>query len=119
MCGIAGIYNFELDPDSQGRIVNKMLNYMSHRGPDDSGIEIFDKCIIGQKRLSIIDLSVNARQPLTSYNRDVSVVINGEIYNYKDLRQELLDRGHQFKSDSDSEVVLHGFREWGSAIFSK
>lgn len=119
MCGIAGIYNSKLDPSLQMDGQNRMMGYMYHRGPDDSGIESFGNCILGQTRLSIIDISKQARQPFTNKRGEISITVNGEIYNYKEIRKELINRGYQFQSNSDSEVVLHGYIEWGTSLFER
>ena len=90
---------------------------MHHRGPDDKGHEDFDICMLGQTRLSIIDLSDKARQPFLDQKNKISVAVNGEIYNYRVLREKLLAKGYKFQSDSDSEVVLHGYKEWNESLF--
>jgi len=114
MCGIAGIFS------SAGRItpvdvaaVARMTAAQFHRGPDDSGA--FDDSLIalGHRRLSIIDLSAAGRQPLSSEDSMVWVVCNGEIYNYRELTRELRGAGHCFRSESDSEVLVHGYEQWG------
>jgi len=117
MCGIAGIFNSDLDRSSQEQAQQRMINYMHHRGPDDKGHEDFDICILGQTRLSIIDLSDKARQPFVDHKNKISVAVNGEIYNYRILREKLLAKGYKFQSDSDSEVVLHGYKEWNESLF--
>jgi asparagine synthase (glutamine-hydrolysing) len=119
MCGIAGIYNSNLEPSVQIDCNNHMMKYMFHRGPDDLGFESFQNCIIGQTRLSIIDTSQNARQPFTDKKKNISIAVNGEIYNYKSLRKELIGSGYKFQSNSDSEVILHGYIKWGTGLFEK
>ncbi len=119
MCGIAGIYNSKRTPSDQNHAQERMLSYMNHRGPDDRGMKVFRNCIIGQTRLSIIDTSANARQPFTDENEEISIAVNGEIYNFQPLKKELIRKGYLFRSSSDSEVVLHGFKEWGTDLFSK
>ena len=115
MCGIAGIYNFRngVNEDSHYN-VKKMLNYMYHRGPDDNGIVVNGTSILGQARLSILDTSENGHQPFVC--NGVTVAVNGEIYNYKKLRLQLEQLGCLFKSNSDSEVVLHGYITWGEDL---
>ena len=117
MCGIAGIFNSDLDHSSQLQAQQRMINYMHHRGPDDKGHKDFDICMLGQTRLSIIDLSDKARQPFLDQKNKISVAVNGEIYNYRVLREKLLAKGYKFQSDSDSEVVLHGYKEWNESLF--
>lgn len=92
---------------------------MVERGPDAAGYEILPEIALGHRRLKIIDLSDTANQPMTNEDRTIWVVFNGEIYNFKDLRQELLQVGHKFKSQSDTEVILHGYEQWGMEIFQR
>lgn len=112
MCGIAGIVDFNKGITKDH--MNTMIQPLSHRGPDDQGILIkeFNNAFIGlgQKRLSIIDLSEAGHQPMSFLN--VDIVLNGEIYNYKEIRAELLKLGYTFTSDSDTEVVLKAFHCW-------
>ena len=88
-----------------------MCDVIKHRGPDQHGIYIDDLVSLGQRRLSIIDLSENGRQPLFNENRTIVLICNGEIYNFKELREELVNKGHIFKSNSDSEVIIHAYEE--------
>ena len=90
-----------------------MGDTLKHRGPDDRGEHVGLGASLGQMRLSIIDLSENGRQPMVNETGDVFIVVNGEIYNHLDLRQELIKKGHKFYSNSDSEAVLHAYEEWG------
>jgi asparagine synthase (glutamine-hydrolysing) len=113
MCGISG-FSWE-DND----LIRSMGNAIRHRGPDDRGEHVGLGASLGQMRLSIIDLSENGRQPMVNETGDVFIVVNGEIYNYLDLRAELIKRGHVFHSNSDSEVVLHGYEEWGPEIIQR
>ncbi|MEO0266938.1 MAG: asparagine synthase (glutamine-hydrolyzing) [candidate division WOR-3 bacterium] len=119
MCGIAGIISFEKKINED--IIYKMINLLEHRGPDDSGIYISEdkKVFFGNTRLSIIDLSENARQPITNENGNLWIIHNGEIYNYKELKNELLLKGHKFKSNSDTEVLLHLYEEEGENCLLK
>lgn len=114
MCGISGFIDFNKSTDKMSLL--SMVNALSHRGPDDSGAEIFnlDHAIVGlgQARLSIIDLSQNGHQPM--FYKHYRIVFNGEIYNYKEIKSELLQLNHEFTSDSDTEVILHAFEEWGN-----
>ena len=116
MCGIAGIYNSK--KENSGLISNsiaKMHEALSHRGPDDYGIyESPDKRLfLAHTRLSIIDLSPNAHQPMSDKEALVWISYNGQIYNYRQLQNELKLKGYEFKSESDTEVILHGYKEWG------
>ncbi len=113
MCGITGFIDFK--GKTSERVLNQMVSTLNHRGPDDSGTAMYsdDSAIIGlgQTRLSIIDLSPGGHQPM-KYNH-LSIVFNGEIYNYREIKKELHNLGHRFKSTSDTEMILHAFDEWG------
>jgi len=114
MCGIAGILGTHKTED-----IIAMLRVMKHRGPDNYGIYDKGSLGIGHDRLSIIDLSENGNQPMSNEDGNIQLVINGEIYNYKELRQELQDKGHQFRSNSDSEVLVHLYEEYGPECLTK
>jgi asparagine synthase (glutamine-hydrolysing) len=112
MCGICGVY------DRSGAvpgadIISKMMDTMVDRGPDDSGTYIAPTIGLGHRRLSIIDLSESGRQPMSNEDKTVWLVFNGEIYNFPELRKFLIDKGHIFKSNTDTEVLVHGYEEWG------
>jgi asparagine synthase (glutamine-hydrolysing) len=114
MCGIAGYIDF--NKRTQADVITQMVKILHHRGPDDKGAEQYyeETAIIGlgQARLSIIDLSKSGHQPM-HYN-DNCIVFNGEIYNFKEIKQELEKMGHKFISNSDTEVILHGYEQWGT-----
>jgi asparagine synthase (glutamine-hydrolysing) len=112
MCGIAGLYNLAGEPVSAEH-VQRMCALLKHRGPDDSGLWADGPVALGHRRLSIIDLSPRARNPMPNEDENVWLIFNGEIYNYKDLRRDLIDRGHRFRSETDSEVVIHLYEEMG------
>lgn len=114
MCGIAGIISFS-NREEQVHL-ERMCNAMTHRGPDDSGIYLSpdSMVLLGHRRLSIIDLSHSARQPMCNEDNTIWITYNGEIYNYQELRRELDIKGHRFKSKSDTEVIIHGYEEWGA-----
>ncbi|MDA8137819.1 MAG: asparagine synthase (glutamine-hydrolyzing), partial [Desulfobacteraceae bacterium] len=116
MCGIAGIVNFKAK-ENQEPILNRMLRAMSHRGPDATGLYLSDACGLGHARLSIIDLS-GGHQPMYNETRDVWIVFNGEVFNYPELREGLIRRGHRFYSQSDTEVIVHLYEEHGPDVFS-
>jgi asparagine synthase (glutamine-hydrolysing) len=107
MCGIAGIFLFNQDYSDMLMSVKEMTSVLSHRGPDDSGYFFDERVALGHRRLSIIDLSDNAKQPMFNEDHSLALVFNGEIYNFKELRKLLVVKGHVFKSSSDSEVLLH------------
>jgi asparagine synthase (glutamine-hydrolysing) len=112
MCGIAGIIN----AGETSRVVaqmRSMIDSLARRGPDGEGIEAWPNAVLGHRRLAIFDLSDAGRQPMLSQDGSLGVVFNGAIYNFRDLRLELESRGCEFKSQTDTEVLLHGYREWG------
>lgn len=113
MCGICG-FNW-LDP----QLVSVMADTMRHRGPDQSGQYVDEGVSLGHRRLSVIDLSEKARQPMSNEDGSLWMVFNGEIYNYPELRQWLVGRGHVFHSKADSEVVLHAYEELGFECLSR
>lgn len=112
MCGIAG-HSGNSDRNIAARAVLEMTRALAHRGPDGQGIEVWNEAVLGHRRLAIIDLSDAGRQPMLSPDKSVGVTFNGEVYNYIELRRELIARGCRFTSNSDTEVLLHGYREWG------
>src|SRR5689334_24526950 len=114
MCGIAGIVRWDGQPPS-AEVVGAMCEAMRHRGPDDQGIYADDSAAIGMRRLSIIDLATG-RQPVRNEDGTVWVVFNGEIYNFKELRQELESRGHRFYTTSDTETIVHAYEEFGDDL---
>jgi asparagine synthase (glutamine-hydrolysing) len=111
MCGIVGLYSATA-PISQARL-ELACEQIQHRGPDAASIYINDKIGLGHRRLSIIDLSTAANQPMADPSGQAILVYNGEIYNYLELREELRKRGHQFRTNSDTEVLLHMYLEYG------
>ena len=108
MCGICGIYGIE-----NRALIERMLSVLKHRGPDGNGIYTDDNISMGHARLSIIDLSEKGKQPMSNENGDVWLVVNGEIYNFIELRSILQKEGHIFYSSSDSEVIVHAYEEYG------
>jgi len=117
MCGIAGQFNFEgYKPVARETIV-RMARSIAHRGPDDEGFFVAGPVGLGFRRLSIIDLA-GGHQPMSDAEETIWVIFNGEIYNYRELRAELQSKGHQFRTNSDTEVIIHGYKEWGTAVFS-
>jgi len=118
MCGIAGFINHQSLSAKQESIRN-MITLLHHRGPDDQGYYTDEEVALGHARLSIIDLSAGGHQPRFTRDNRFVIVFNGEIYNFPVLKKELMSKGHIFFSSSDTEVILEGFVEWGTAIFEK
>ncbi|MBI3511396.1 MAG: asparagine synthase (glutamine-hydrolyzing) [Bacteroidetes bacterium] len=118
MCGITAIFNLNGEPASQ-EIVNKMTRAIAHRGPDNEGFFLHDNFAMGHRRLSILDVSEKGAQPMHSQNGEWVIGFNGCIYNYKEIRNELFALGHQFRSESDTEVISEGLAEWGEEVFRK
>ncbi|MBG80853.1 MAG: asparagine synthase (glutamine-hydrolyzing) [Phycisphaerae bacterium] len=112
MCGIAGIFNLSGSP-ADPEVLRKMADVIAHRGPDGEGFHVEGMIGLGHRRLAIIDLSEAGKQPMLTADEQLALVYNGEIYNFQELRAELESRGHQFRSRTDSEVVLQAWQEWG------
>jgi asparagine synthase (glutamine-hydrolysing) len=115
MCGIAGIAAFRGARGPNRELIHAMCETIVHRGPNDEGIHVEGGVGLGMRRLSIIDLG-GGRQPIWNEDRTVLTVFNGEIYNYRELRRELEARGHRFQTHSDTEVIVHGYEEYGSGF---
>jgi len=111
MCGICGVYNLNTKEKVDESSLRKMTEILSHRGPDDEGFFLDGNIGLGHKRLSIIDLSSAGHQPMTNREGTVWIVYNGEIYNHLELRKELIKKGYEFRSHSDTEVILHLYEE--------
>src|SRR5947208_1228975 len=118
MCGIAGIVDPSLDSNVLRPSVQAMADAMVHRGPDEEGFLIKPGVGLGMRRLSIIDLA-SGQQPLSNEDGSVQVVFNGEIYNHRDLRAGLVERGHTFRTASDTEVIAHLYEERGPGCFAE
>ena len=118
MCGIAGKFNFDSELHVSPQLITAMLDSIRHRGPDDEGVFTSGPIGLGHRRLSIIDLGTG-HQPLANEDETVWIVFNGEIYNYKELRSELLARGHTFRTQTDTEVIVHLYEELGEACVEK
>lgn len=115
MCGIAGYVSLKKPTK---KILESMTNRIAHRGPDDFGFYLDEHCALGHRRLSIIDLTTGG-QPIYNEDKQIVVVFNGEIYNYVELREELKKSGHKFTTSSDTEVLVHGYEEWGHELTKK
>ncbi|MCI8332674.1 MAG: asparagine synthase (glutamine-hydrolyzing) [Clostridiales bacterium] len=116
MCGFVGFTGYA---ENKRRILNKMMARIIHRGPDMGDVFENDDIALGFRRLSIIDLSENGKQPMANEDGSVVVVFNGEIYNFAALREELMNKGHVFKTKTDTEVIVHGYEEYGTALVGK
>ncbi len=117
MCGIAGIINFDGEPVAE-ELLNRMNTAQFHRGPDQDGMMIAGHVGLAHRRLSILDLS-NGRQPLGNEDDSIHITFNGEIYNSPALRKKLIAKGHQFKTDTDTEVIIHLYEEHGSNVVNQ
>lgn len=115
MCGICGFVGNTTD---KPKIIEKMANLIIHRGPDDSGYYVDKDVSMGFRRLSIIDLN-SGKQPIHNENNNLILTFNGEIYNYKELKEQLISNGHKFYTQTDSEVLIHGFEQWGEDLVNK
>jgi asparagine synthase (glutamine-hydrolysing) len=118
MCGICGIVDFKGQILRETEIRN-MMRTMKHRGPDDEGTFHEGRVHLGFVRLSIIDLTSAGHQPMASVDGRYVIVLNGEIYNYIELREELCGLGHVFRTRTDTEVLLVAYREWGAACLDR
>ncbi|GIV33602.1 MAG: asparagine synthetase B [Chitinophagales bacterium] len=119
MCGIAGVFSSNPLTAYHRSVIERMNNIQQHRGPDDEGIQVNEKCILGHRRLSIIDLSRDGHQPFISADGRYQMVYNGEIYNYIELREELKKLDRVFLTQTDTEVLLTCYIQYGSACLDK
>jgi asparagine synthase (glutamine-hydrolysing) len=115
MCGIAGIINFNR-PEEKEPLLRQMVSILHHRGPDAAGIYVDDVAGLGHARLSIIDLA-GGDQPIHNEDKTIWIIFNGEIFNYPELREGLLEKGHRFYTQSDTEVLVHLYEEKGRDMF--
>jgi asparagine synthase (glutamine-hydrolysing) len=118
MCGICGIVHFDGRSPSID-LLSAMTESLRHRGPDAGGIHIEGSVGLGHRRLAIIDLSESGKQPMTNEDHSVWITYNGEIYNFVEVRKQLEERGHTFRSESDTEVILHAYETWGVDCLSR
>src|SRR5882724_224701 len=117
MCGICGQFNFARNEPVESETVRQMTSSIAHRGPDDEGYFFSGRLGLGFRRLSIIDLA-GGHQPMSDSEETVWLIFNGEIYNYRELRAELQSEGHQFRTNSDTEVIIHGYKQWGADVLN-
>ena len=118
MCGICGQYNFSDNKPVQLDDIKRMAGSLVHRGPDDEGFFLAGPLGLGFRRLSIIDLG-GGHQPMSDQQESIWVVFNGEIYNFKELRSELESYGHVFRTNSDTEVIIYGYKQWGDEVLDR
>lgn len=116
MCGIVGFTNHI---DNSNVVLSAMMDRIKHRGPDAEGKYIDDQVALGHRRLSIIDISEAGTQPMFNEDGSIVLVFNGEIYNYQDIKKELLKAGHTFKTNTDSEVLIHGYEQYGTDLLNR
>ncbi len=118
MCGIAGKLCMNASGTVSPDLITQMTGALHHRGPDETGVYLDDRIGLGHARLSIIDLS-SGTQPIHNENKTLWIVYNGEVFNYPELRQDLLKKGHRFYTASDTEVILHLYEEMGPSCLEK
>ena len=117
MCGFVGFID-KNKKENKNTIIKEMADSIIHRGPDSDGYYTDDKIALGFRRLSIIDLG-HGDQPIFNKKKDKVILFNGEIYNYKDIKEELIKKGYKFKTNSDTEVILLGYEEYGEKVLNK
>ena len=113
MCGIVGSFHFDSSEPVSKSLLLRQTDSLAHRGPDAGGLWLDESVGLGHRRLSIIDLE-GGLQPMWDSENRIGIVFNGEIYNYRELREILTKKGHKFQSDSDTETIIYAYREWGS-----
>src|SRR5215467_13430216 len=118
MCGICGQFNFGSPAPVRRTDIEAMADTIAHRGPDDEGYFLDGPLGFGFRRLSIIDLS-GGHQPMSDSEESVWVIFNGEIYNFPELKCELQSHGHVFRTNSDTEVIIHGYKQWGDEVLNR
>jgi asparagine synthase (glutamine-hydrolysing) len=116
MCGISGFINYKNEQNKD--LLKRSLDCIIHRGPDDDGMYFAESFSMGMRRLSIIDVA-HGKQPIDNEDGTVTVVFNGEIYNYLELKKYLEKKGHIFKTRSDTEILVHGYEQWGVSLPQK
>jgi asparagine synthase (glutamine-hydrolysing) len=119
MCGIAGRFNFHSRAPVAASTIQGMCDLLAHRGPDGQGVFVDGHVGLGHRRLAVIDLSANGRQPMSTPDGKLWITFNGEIYNHLALRADLEKRGHRFRSRTDTEVVMAAYRQWGQASLER
>jgi len=112
MCGIAGFIDIQRSRDSAEQLIDHMCKIIRHRGPDGQGVWTGDGIALGMRRLAVIDVA-SGQQPIFNEDQSILIVFNGEIYNYRELQKELQERGHHFRTNSDTEAIVHAYEEYG------
>lgn len=115
MCGIVGFTN---NIDNSDEVLEKMMDRIKHRGPDAEGKYVDDDIALGHRRLSIIDISSSGDQPIFNEDGSLVIIFNGEIYNYMEIREKLVESGHSFKTNTDTEVLIHGYEQYGEKLLN-
>eukprot|EP01136_Pigoraptor_vietnamica_P043979 Opistho-1_new@20154 len=118
MCGIAGLFDTRGKREFSRELMSRINDIQSHRGPDEADLHLEPGLALGHRRLSVIDLETGL-QPQFNEDNTVAIVFNGEIYNYRELVPELKALGHQFKTRSDTEVIVHAWEAWGEACVQR
>ncbi|HEV3139785.1 MAG TPA: hypothetical protein VGY57_04690, partial [Vicinamibacterales bacterium] len=118
MCGIYGRLDLRSSQIERLYADQLAVGCLRHRGPDDEGVWYGSRACLGMRRLSVIDL-VTGHQPMSNEDGSIVVVYNGEIYNFQGVREDLIARGHRFQTVSDTEVIVHGYEEWGDGILDR
>lgn len=116
MCGIVGFTGAVLNSDD---VIKRMMDRIRHRGPDAEGKYVDSDIALGHRRLSIIDISEQGNQPIFNEDKSMVLIFNGEIYNFMDIREKLVEAGHKFTTNTDSEVLIHGYEEYGAELLNK
>ena len=121
MCGISGVFNPNNKDINAKKIIDKIIKIQETRGPDDNGTwqSKSREITLGHNRLSIIDLTKNGKQPFISQDNNLVITFNGEIYNYAEIKKELLNKNIRFKSNTDTEVILESYKYWGFKFLEK
>src|SRR4051794_9409546 len=121
MCGVTGFFDLRgrrSPPDAEAVVMNQVRSLL-HRGPDAHGVHVEPGVGLGHARLSIIDVSPNANQPMFDASRRIGIVFNGEIYNFQEIREQLIGLGHRFRTRSDTEVIVEGYAAWGVDVIDR
>lgn len=119
MCGFVATYSLRESQPLNAEVVERANGLLKHRGPDDSGVKVVGSAVLASNRLKIIDLSDAGHQPMSNEDGTIWIAYNGEVYNFKELREDLEKKGHLFRSKTDTEVIVHGYEEYGSEIIQR